>query len=133
AVLTMLDPDVVFDLAQIANGQPANGNSTVVASSLLQDIERAQKIGREVTVHAVKDDPGREITRLIIDGDYDLVVLDSSATAEGSAGTLLWQQYIRDHASCLVCLLSMPAIPREVVDSTPSTVVATVDRSSTGR
>src|SRR4029077_7742220 len=29
AVLTMLDPDVVFDLAQLANGQPANGGTGV--------------------------------------------------------------------------------------------------------
>jgi len=133
SVLTMLDPDVVFDLAQIANGQPANGNSTVVGSSLLQDIERAQKIGREVTVHAVPGDPGPEIARLAMEKDYDLIVLDAPATSEGTVGTLPWQQYIREHASCLVCLLSLPAIPREVVDSTPSTIVAAIDRSSTGR
>jgi nucleotide-binding universal stress UspA family protein len=120
AVLTTLDPEVVFDLAHLSNDRLTAGSSANGNNSLQQDVERAQKIGREVTVHTVKEDPGPEIVRLALENDYDLVVLDAPATSEGTAGTLPWQQYIRERASCAVCLLSLPAIPREVVDWTPS-------------
>src|SRR6185369_13710507 len=51
SVLTMLDPDVVFDLVHLADAAPAeaqagSGSSTAISSGLAQDVERAQKIGR---------------------------------------------------------------------------------------
>ena len=91
------------------------------ASSLVQDIERAEKIGREVHVHYLQADPGPGIVRLALEHDYDLIVLDAPAANEDGTGLPPWQQYIREHASCVVCLMSLPAIQREVVDTTPST------------
>ncbi|MBI3863044.1 MAG: amino acid permease [Planctomycetia bacterium] len=119
-VLTMLDPDVVFDLVTLAGGKPQNGSSTASSTSLVQDVERAEKIGREVTVHTIEGEPGPAIVELALAHDYDLIVLDTPAVVEDGAGPPPWQQYVREHASCAVCLLSLPAIQREVVDKTPS-------------
>jgi amino acid transporter len=155
AVLTMLDPDVVFDVAHIStadsnmgNSSPGKmdagkldtgklnlgksttnialpGNSTgTTGNSLLLDIERAEKIGREVTVHPLSEDPGQAIVRLVLELDYDLLVLDAPADCENADGPLPWQKYVREHASCVVSLMSLPAIQREVVDTTPSAIGA---------
>jgi amino acid transporter len=128
-ILTTLDPDVVFDLAHPANGQASStGNASGTTSTrLLQDIQRAEKVGREVAVHELSGDRGPEIVRLALEKDYDLVVLDAPPIGEESAEAATWQQYIREHASCAVCLLSLPTIQREVVDTTPS-VARTADR-----
>ena len=56
--------------------------------------------------------------------EYDLIVLDAPAVVENGGSLPAWEQYIREHASCAVCLLSLPAIQREVVDKTPSAVFA---------
>jgi nucleotide-binding universal stress UspA family protein len=130
SVLTALDPDVVFDLAQLANGGATTGVATANHNSLLQDIERAQKIGREVAVHPVPEDPGPAIARLALEQDYDLVVLDTPTATDGTVVLTPWQQYLRQHSSCSVCLFSLPAIPREVVDSTPSTASGPAVRKS---
>ncbi|MGE5194572.1 MAG: universal stress protein, partial [Deltaproteobacteria bacterium] len=133
-VLTTLDPDVVLDLAHPANGRSSGGTSSTVTTRLLQDMERAQKIGREVAIHSLSGDLGPEIVRLAREKDYDLLVLDATPLGEeGADETAAWQQYVREHAPCAVCLLSLPAIPREVVDSTPSTVIAAADRKSAQR
>lgn len=120
AVLTALDPDVTFDLAHFANVDSSGGGATIGNNTLMQDVGRAEKIGREVALHTLQGDPGPAIVRLVLENDYDLVVLDAPATTEGTVGAPAWQQHVREHASCLVCLLSLPAIPREVVDKTPS-------------
>jgi nucleotide-binding universal stress UspA family protein len=158
AVLTMLDPDVGFDIAHVgppgslnsssgtsskaisspvisspvisspvisSTGIPRSSSSTTAGcTSLLQDIERAEKIGREVNVHTLEADPGPGIVRLALEHDYDLIVLDAPAATENGTGLAPWQQYVREHASCVVCLMSLPAIQREVVDTTPSHVIA---------
>jgi hypothetical protein len=129
AVLTALDPDVAFDLVQVANGDSNGGGGKSTTAAMAQDIERARKIGRDVIVHTLHEDPGVGTVRLATEGDYDLVALDASAAAEGTVGLPAWQQYIVSHAPCLVCLLAMPAIPREVVDKTHSAVIATADRN----
>jgi hypothetical protein len=97
------------------------------------DIEQAQMIGREVAVHTVTGDPGPEIVRLVQEQEYDLLVLEDPAASEEGAETLSWQRCIRERVSCALCLLSLPAIPREIVDSTPSTVIASSDRSPAKR
>jgi amino acid transporter len=131
AVLTMLDPDVVFDLVHLSalhqpEGISQGGSSILNNASLVQDVDRAQKIGREITVHTVQGDPGPAIVALVLEHDYDLIVLDAPAIVENGGSLPAWEQYIREHASCAVCLLSLPAIQREVVDKTPSAVFATL-------
>jgi len=131
AVLTALDPEVTFDLMHVA-AAAANGSGETARNHLLHDVERARKVGREVTVHTVSDDLGPETVRLALERDYDLVVLDSLMSSEGEVILSPWQQYIGNHAACPVCLFSMPAIPREVVDSTPSATIRSPGRKSGG-
>jgi amino acid transporter/nucleotide-binding universal stress UspA family protein len=133
AVLTMLDPDVGFDLATVPGPQRASAASQSVTpqsatpqsgmTSLIQDIERAENVGREVRIHHLAGDPGPEIVTLVLEQDYDLVVLDGSVVADDDDAVPAWHKYVREHSPCIVCDLSMPAIPREVVDATPSTLV----------
>jgi hypothetical protein len=130
AVLTALDPDVAFDLLHLANAQPSGAGANGHNNRLSQDVERARRIGREVTVHNVSEDPGPQIVRLTLEMDYDLVVLDSLMSSEGELILTPWQQYIGSHASCPVCLFSLPGVPREVVDATPSTAMGPADRKS---
>jgi amino acid transporter/nucleotide-binding universal stress UspA family protein len=135
SVLTMLDPDVVFDLVHLADvapveAQAASGSLTAISTGLAQDVERAQKIGREVTVHEISGDPGPAIVALALEHDYDLIVLDSPAIMEDGASLPAWEQYVREHASCAVCLLSLPVIQREVVDKTPSGVLSVSSSSA---
>jgi nucleotide-binding universal stress UspA family protein len=128
-VLTTLDADVVFDVAHPVNGQSSGGNSTTTSTRVLQDIERAAKVGREVAVHTLSGERGPAIVQLALEKDYDLIVLDAPPIGdEETAGEALWQQYVREHASCAVCLLSLATIQREVVDSTPSVVLGAEDR-----
>jgi amino acid transporter len=132
-VITSLDPAVVFDLVHVPNGRANGATASTPGSSLAMDIEQAHKIGREVAVHTVTGDPGPEIVQLVQDQEYDLLVLEDPAASEEAAEMISWQRCIRERVSCALCLLSLPAIPREVVDSTPSTVIASSDRSPAKR
>jgi len=131
SVLTMLDPDVILDFAALpdssasANSAPVTQSApAAVGSRIAQDTERADKVGREVRVHALNGDPGTELVRLAIDFEYDLLVLDGSVAPGEDETTPPWHDYVHHHAPCALCILSLPTIPREVVDSTPSTIVA---------
>lgn len=133
AVLTMLDPGVTLDLATFAGPAhpPAAGSTAgpAAVTRLAQDIERAEKIGREIEVHELNGDPGPGLVRLATEKDYDLVVLDGAAVklADSDEGVSVWHQYVQSHAPFAVCNLSLPSIQREVVDSTPSTIVPAAD------
>src|SRR5262249_29222891 len=122
-VLTTLDPDVVLDLASASSNGAANGGNGTTPNFLVQDVEQAGKIGRQVLVHTLDRDLGPAIVRLAIERDYDLIVLDSPLAA-GAAHLPAWQQYVLEHAACTVCPMSLPGIQREVVDTTPSTATA---------
>jgi hypothetical protein len=117
-VLTALDPVVTLDLAHLPRATSSGGSATST-SSLPADVERAEKIGRELVVHTLDDEPGTAIVRLTLEQDYDLLVIDA-ATSEGETGRPDWHYYILEHAPCAVCLLSLPVIQREVMDKTPS-------------
>ncbi|MGQ0635856.1 MAG: amino acid permease [Planctomycetaceae bacterium] len=133
-VLTMLDPEVVLDLASPAtiaaptpapatgNGAPAEGamRRAPEGSRLAQDIERASKIGREIEVYPLPGDPAAQLVKLALDRDYDLLVLDSAPGENGEGAVPAWHDYVREHAACPVAYVALPAIPREVVDTTPS-------------
>jgi nucleotide-binding universal stress UspA family protein len=121
-VLTSLDPLVTLDLAHLPraanSGGSATSHSSTGTSSLLADVERAEKIGRELVVRTLEADPGTEIVRLTLEHDYDLLVIDA-AGPDSETGRPDWHYYILEHAPCAVCLLSLPAIQREVTDKTP--------------
>jgi nucleotide-binding universal stress UspA family protein len=128
AVLTMLDPDVTLDLATVIGPTRSPSAMQAVATSLTQDIERAENVGRNVGVHELAGEPGPELVRLAIEKDYDVIVLDGSAVADQGDAIPSWHDYVHSHAPCALCVMSLPAIPREVVDSTPSTVVPAIER-----
>jgi hypothetical protein len=117
-VLTALDPVVALDLAHLARSS-TSGGTTTSNNSLLTDVERAEKIGRELVVHTLDGDPGRGIVRLTLEEDYDLVIIDG-ANPESETSWPGWHNYIHEHAPCAVSVLSLPAIQREVMDKTPS-------------
>lgn len=128
AVLTMLDPDVIFDLATVSGPTRSPAASQMISTNLVQDIERAEKVGREVRMHPIAGDPGPEIVGLVLDQAYDLLVLDGSTVAADDDAIPAWHQYVHEHAPCIVCVLTVPAIPREVVDVTPSVAAPAVER-----
>lgn len=119
-VLTMLDPDVPLDLASVPPPEPPSPSNAETVTQVTRDIERAEKIGREVQVFPLSANPGAELVKLAIEKDYDVVVLDGSDVTEGSGTVPEWHQYVYTHAPFAVCSLALPAVPREVVDSTPS-------------
>jgi hypothetical protein len=128
-VLTALDPEVTLDLVSAVSNGSSNGSPVAAPTFLLQDVEQAGKIGRQVAVHTLERDLGPAIVRLAIEREYDLIVLDSPLAA-GAAHLPAWQHYVLEHAACAVCPISLPGIQREVVDTTPSATRAlTGDRA----
>ncbi len=65
--------------------------------------------------------------RLVKRLDLDLIVLSPPAAWGSAEGTPLpaWIDWIKEHATCAVAVLSLPAIPQEV-ESDPA-AVATSD------
>ncbi len=66
-VLTSLDPLVTLDLAHLPRATSSGGSAASISSmgsingtgtSLLADVERAEKIGRELVVHTLDAEPG---------------------------------------------------------------------------
>jgi hypothetical protein len=119
AVMTMLDPQVTLDLAAPAPARKAaeasataNLADSQLLSPLAHDQERAHKLGREVEVHTLTGDWGPEIVRLANDGHYGIVFLPKpEQTAEPGKG---WIDFVRNHAPCLVALVTLPVIPQQV-------------------
>ncbi|MBI5758017.1 MAG: amino acid permease [Planctomycetales bacterium] len=118
SVLTMLDPDVGMALAHIPSDEEVDDGSLATGTSLAFDRDRAGKLGREIDVHEITTDPGPEIIRLVRENEYDVVILspvgDVVHLEPGSVAVPSWKTFVREHASCPVCDVTLPAIPREV-------------------
>src|SRR5262249_18368408 len=70
AVMTMLDAQVVLEVYPITPG--LDGNQLV----LQQDAERAQKLGRELTLHEGKGpEPLEEVLKTVKEDRIDLIIL----------------------------------------------------------
>lgn len=121
SVLTMLDPDVDLALAHIPSREEADETSLASGTNLAFDRNRAEKLGREVGVHEIQGDTGTEILRLAKENNYDVIVLCPAEDAEVSdrdgPAHQTWRGYVREHASCPVCDVHLPVIPREVDES----------------
>jgi hypothetical protein len=89
---------------------------------LKQDQERADQVGREVVIHQLVKTDGPEIIALAQESRYDLVILPLPAeSAADPLGQLDARgQYIVRHAHCRVMMATVPIIPQEIVDNTPS-------------
>ena len=56
-ILTALDPDVVLDVVSVGAEASANGSSGSLPNFLMQDVDQAEKIGRQVAVHKIEECP----------------------------------------------------------------------------
>jgi len=119
AVLTMLDPAVRLAIVPLTPPGPApvNGNGV-----LHHDEERARQLDRDLTILHLKIGDGPEIVQRAREEQYDLIILQlQSESPSNPLGELdARAKYILQYAHCRVFLSSTPAIPQEVVDTTPS-------------
>jgi len=110
SVLTMLDPQVVLDLATIDG---VDEDSAAGPSIVPHDQERAKQLGREMQLHALDGEPGAEIVRQARKGRYDMLIL-ALPEIEARAHWPAWTDFVLSHAHCPVFLASLPVIPRDV-------------------
>jgi nucleotide-binding universal stress UspA family protein len=119
AVLTMLDPQVRLGLVPMVppGSDPLNGHSIVH-----QDEERARQLGRELTVVQLANPNGPAIVEKAQEDQYDLIILPLSGEKPTDPFSELDERtrYVVGHAHCRVLLATVPVIPQEVVDTTPS-------------
>jgi hypothetical protein len=119
AVLTMLDPQVLLALIPVvpAGAEPLNGHGLI-----RQDQERAKHLGRTLKVLETLPD-GPAIVKELRTDQYDLVVvpLPGETSTDPLGGLDERARHVVQHAHCRVFLAVAPAIPDEVVDTTPST------------
>lgn len=113
-LLTMLDPEVVFDLIAVTpQGSPYDHQPP----TLQQDREQARRLGRELHVHNVDGAPGTEVVRIAREGHYDLIVLplppERPVRSNGSPWPA-WTDEVLHHAHCPVFLAAYPLVPKEV-------------------
>jgi nucleotide-binding universal stress UspA family protein len=116
-VLTMLDPDVGLALIAIVPPGREPHNGIEVAQ---QDVERARRLGRELTLETLKDgEPhGPQIVALVREKHYDLIILALPTEVSDSVSNQ-WDKmsaHIKVYAHCPVFVASLPPIPQEVVD-----------------
>lgn len=121
AVLTMLDPQVVLDLAVSgaeikaqAMPEPHLQKSTgSIQPPLAHDQDQAHKLGREVELLPLNGDWGNAIVQYAQEGKYDLIILPVPA-ADSRIPLPPWIDQVRQNAKCPVALFAPPVIPREV-------------------
>ncbi|HLW66567.1 MAG TPA: APC family permease [Gemmataceae bacterium] len=107
-VLTTLDPQVALVIARkSADGQPE-------PLPLQQDLERAERLHREVNVRAIKPPVGSELARLAKDERFDLVIVAAPNQLQDNAGELEKQiDILMKLARSPVMLIKMPEVPQE--------------------
>lgn len=115
AVLTMLDPEVGLCVVHVPGTDEA-GHPAAPAGSLEADLERAKKLGRTVSRLELQGPPGPDIVRLVRERDYDLVIIPAPVASDLAHEAMrpVWTDFVKKHATCPVCLITLPGIPREV-------------------
>ncbi len=102
-VLTMLDPQVTFDLA--------HASETPV---LKHDLERAHQLDRGVEARALEGPVGPTLAGMSRDGAYDLIVIGIPDPAEIGADDMRRQiEMLVREARCPVFVANTPDIPRD--------------------
>jgi amino acid transporter/nucleotide-binding universal stress UspA family protein len=103
SVMTMLDSQVVLGIAHA----PLPESSSML---LAQNVEKAQSLGRDVTVHTLDArNLATELVDLARESAYDLVIMPRQ-----SNGQLDPTDYVLRHAHCPVFLAVPPEIPAEI-------------------
>ncbi|MFL5329028.1 MAG: amino acid permease [Gemmataceae bacterium] len=101
-VLTMLDPQVVLGVARFPREDG-------VADLLSTDLERAEHLGRAVTLETVPQDSlGESLVNLAREATYDVIIVPKSGEENGTV------EYVLTHAHCPVFVAVPPSIPPEV-------------------
>jgi nucleotide-binding universal stress UspA family protein len=108
AVLTMLDPQVWLALAY-APGQDA------APTVLRTDHEKAQNLGRELTIHMLPGDYGHDLVQLARDTETDLLILPRPLPSGNGRRSDPEADFVLRHAHCPVFLAVPPPIPDEAV------------------
>ncbi|HEY1381036.1 MAG TPA: amino acid permease [Gemmataceae bacterium] len=105
-VLTMIDPQVGLQLAYVPGPDAA-------PTVLRTDHEKAQNLGREVTIHMLPAEYGAELVQLAKETQADLLILPRPAHAGNGRGPDGQADYVLRHVHCPVFLAAPPAIPEE--------------------
>lgn len=106
SALTLLDPAVVLDIVHVP-GLEEEGKDLVE-----KDVALLERLKRTSRVIDVKENIAEQITKLVRDEKYDLIIMqpDAARLAEETP----WVKEIINHAPCQVCLIVSPQIPRDV-------------------
>jgi amino acid transporter/nucleotide-binding universal stress UspA family protein len=108
AVLTMLDPQVGLALAYAPGKEAA-------PTVLRTDHEKAETLGRELTIHMLPGDYGRDLVQLARDTEADLLILPRPVPIGGGRIADPEAEFVLRHAHCPVFLAVPPPIPDEAV------------------
>ncbi len=109
-VLTVLDPQVVFDLFSIPAAEP----HAAAADVLDHDCQQAQRLGRNLAVHVPQNDVSADLVRLASEGRYELIIVGLPADRSRTSPWPGWIDVVLDNAHCPVFLAAQPMIPKEV-------------------
>ncbi len=117
AVLTMLDPQVKLALLPTPPAGAKSPDNGVVQ----REEERARQLGRGLTVVQMSQTDGPAVVERLRVDEYDLVILPMPGESSGAALRTMDERtlYILLRAHCRVFLAAAPAVPQEIVDSTP--------------
>ena len=96
------------------HGTPAPPEVPVEETWVRKDIDRAGQLRREVAVVELPPgDVAEQLVRLAEEQNCDVVIIGLPSESSPQQGTPLDTDAIVRHASCWVCLVSWPIIPRE--------------------
>jgi nucleotide-binding universal stress UspA family protein len=113
AVLTMLDPTVSLAFVRLETGATTNGHEN---SIFQHDLDKAEKLGRQLEVVPLSGEPGSGIVQLALEGKFDVIILpiplDRPLDKDGTSGD--YTKYVVRNAHCRVFLAAPPPIPIDV-------------------
>jgi hypothetical protein len=115
AVLTVLDPQVVLDLAPVDRRSEGSANGAGVVQ---KELEQAAQLGRVIKVWPVPGDPGPELVRLAREGQYDLLIvaLPQEQPLTEALPLERWVNHVLRNAPCRVFLAAAPALPQDIAE-----------------
>ncbi|MGW8258334.1 MAG: hypothetical protein ACWGMZ_12680, partial [Thermoguttaceae bacterium] len=116
AVLTMLDPLVALTVVPVP--VPLNGDHPAETDWLQQDLQRAEKLKREVEVSLLPaGDPNQQIVALAKQFDCDLLIMLEMEESLTDLPVVLDYKEIVLASPCPVCLVNIPTIPHETEEA----------------
>ena len=105
-VLSFLDPAISVTLVDVAEEGQEGAPLEEARRVILQGVERARELGRVVEYQVTRGEPGREIVRAAVEGNFDAIFMSLRGeyrrrdTAAFAANT----KYVLENAPCRVIL-----------------------------